>query len=645
MTNYWAIAVGVNQYQFFQPLMYGQWDAQALHHFLTTQGSFPAEHCQLLTDISPSVKQHSTLAKSDTIQATIAHICHEKVQSADTIWFFFSGYGVQFDGKDYLMLADSDPSDLPQTGFAIEDLFTNLKDAPTDNILVLLDIKRSQGSMAEPHVGTHTAALAEEYGIPTILSCKADQFSYETLTLRQGLFTSALLEGLRHYGCVTLEHLVQHLGDRLPQLSEQHWRPKQEPLAIIPDSRRYQLILPGKVLSPNQPASLPPSPPDSIESPIEEPPLSRSQPISNPDDRPDDRANGKAGESDESHESDESDESDDASNSFWKNFTLWGGLIVLALLLGVLLRNQVFSYSQDAAGTAGATLESAPDEPSNETTEAATPAAGSLTTAESPNADEPPFELALDALRDERYEDVLTWLDQVPSSEHDENYADLRADAEELYAQSSQQNQQTLNQAIASLGQSRQLTPTNQASDFSRAITQARNIKPGQPLYEQAQQHIQRWSGVILDLAKARANAGNYAGAIAAARLIPPEQTEIYEAAQQSIQDWQPVVDQQTVNQQVIQDARAMLQPGQASSYSRAISKLRTIQENQPSYAEAQRLIEAWSQDILTLARDRAAWGSLYNAIDTAALVPQGTSAYAPARDDIEQWRSQLIGG
>ncbi|MGJ3251599.1 MAG: caspase family protein [Elainellaceae cyanobacterium] len=638
MTNYWAIAVGINQYQFFQPLMYGQWDAQALHHFLTTQGGFSSKHCQLLTDISPSVKRRSTLAKSDTIQATIAHICHERIQSSDTIWFFFSGYGVQFDGNDYLMLADSDPSDLPQSGFAIEDLFASLKEAPTDNMLVLLDIKRSQGSMAESNVGAHTAALAEEHGIATILSCKADQFSHETLTLRQGLFTSALLEGLRDHGCVTLEHLVQHLGDRLPQLSEQHWRPKQEPLAIIPDSRRYQLILPGKVLSSNHPA-LPPSPPDSGESPIEEAPLSHSQPISNPDDRPDDRTNRKAGKLNELDESGELDESDDASKSFWKKFTLWGGLIVLVLLLGVLLRNQIFSRSQETAGTAGATTNSAPDEPSDGATESSTPAAESL------NTDEPPYELALAALRDERYEDVLTWLDQVPSSEQDENYADLRAEAEELYAQSRQQNQQILNQAIASLGQARQLTPTNQASDFSRAITQARAIEPGQPLYEQAQQHIQRWSGVILDLAKARANAGDYAGAIAAARLIPPEQTEIYEAAQQSIQDWQPVVDQQTANQQAIQDARAMLQPGQASSYSRAISKLRTIQETQPSYDEAQRLIEAWSQDILTLARDRAAWGSLYNAIDTAALVPQGTSAYAPAREDIERWRSQLIGG
>ncbi|MGJ3245770.1 MAG: caspase family protein [Elainellaceae cyanobacterium] len=638
MTNYWAIAVGVNQYQFFQPLMYGQWDAQALHHFLTTQGGFASEHCQLLTDISPAIKQNSTLAKPDTIQATVAHICHEKLQSTDTLWFFFSGYGVQFDGNDYLMLADSDPSELPQSGFAVEDLFTSLNEAPTDNILVLLDIKRSQSSMAEPHVGSHTAALAEKYGIPTILSCKADQFSHETLTLRQGLFTSALLEGLRDHGCVTLEHLVQHLGDRLPQLSEQHWRPKQEPLAIIPDSSRYHLILPGKVLSPTQPTLPPPSPSDSM-SPIEEPPLAHSQPVSNSDDRPGDRASSKAGKLDDA------DDADDASNSFWKKFALWGGLIVLVLLLGVLLRNQIFSGSQDSAVTADATAESAPDESSNETTESTTPTANSLNTAESLNTDEPPFELALDALRDERYEDVLTWLDQVPSSEQDDNYADLRAEAEQLYAQSRQQNQQTLNQAIASLGQARQLTPTNQASDFSRAITQARAIKPGQPLYEQAQQHIQRWSGVILDLAKARANAGNYAGAIAAARLIPPEQTEIYEAAQQSIQDWQPVVDQQTANQQVIQDARAMIQPGQASSYSRAISKLRTVQENQPSYDEAQRLIEAWSQDILTLARDRAAWGSLYNAIDTAALVPRGTSAYAPAREDIERWRSQLIGG
>jgi uncharacterized caspase-like protein/tetratricopeptide (TPR) repeat protein len=635
MTNYWAIAVGINQYRHFQPLMYAQWDAQSLYSFWCNEAGFLPQQCRLLTDMSLKTTASSTEPDiepdasfdQDTVKSAIADICQIRLQPDDVFWCFLSGYGVHHEGHDYLMMADSDPTQLPQSGLAFREIFATLKAAPTDNLLVLLDIKRSQSSQTGTQVGTEIAALADEHRIATILSCQPDQFAHETLTLRQGLFTAALLEAFRSQGCITLEHLVQYLGDRLPELSEHHWRPRQEPLAIVPEHKRYQIILPGKPLpSPSMPTPAQPEPEEpQSESKLE---AGDAEAVSITDDQ----------------------ESDDA---FWQKFILWSGLAAALLLGGVFVSNRAFLTAPTRSDRTqpGAAQVNGNQPNSNQSLQASAnsaevpPAPTDTSSPEADSATQQPFEAALTALRDKRYEDVMTALDQVPVRQQDQQYADLRAEAEQLYAQARQANQAILNQAVNTLAQTRQVTATNQASDFHRAILQAQQIPVGQPLYEQAQQHIRRWSGVILDLAEARANMGNYSGAIAAAQLIPSSQSELYERGQQAIQTWQPAVEQQEAARRTIREARALIQFGQASSYSRAIARLRTISQGQPGYDEAQQLINAWSRDILSLARERAAWGSLYNAIDTAALVPQGTPPYQEARSDIERWRNQLLGG
>ena len=82
----------------------------------------------------------------------------------------------------------------------------------------------------------------------------------------------------------------------------------------------------------------------------------------------------------------------------------------------------------------------------------------------------------------------------------------------------------------------------NQASTFNRAISKAREIQPDSPFFQQAQADIIRWSEVILDIAYGRASEGNLAGAIAAAKLVPQNDSStklIAQAATEAIQTWQ----------------------------------------------------------------------------------------------------------
>ncbi|WP_448573791.1 hypothetical protein, partial [Trichothermofontia sp.] len=78
-----------------------------------------------------------------------------------------------------------------------------------------------------------------------------------------------------------------------------------------------------------------------------------------------------------------------------------------------------------------------------------------------------------------------------------------------------------------------------QASSYSKAIALASKIQPGEPLYEEAQIAMEAWSREIMTIARERATWGNRQQAIAAARLVPPAQTKVYQEAQAAIAQWQ----------------------------------------------------------------------------------------------------------
>ena len=651
MQNYWAIAIGINQYQSLQPLMYAQWDAYNLQQYLQSSANFSREKCWLLTDASAPIAGHATLPTRENIQHHIVELCQRQVAANEILWVFFSGYGVHADGRDYFLPLDGDPNRPIATGIPISELFATLKTAPTSNIILLLDMKQGGGasSAQSNHLGQHTLALAREHNLATILSCQPGQFSHETLALRQGLFTAALLEGLQHYGCITLEHLVQHLSNRLPELSEQHWRPRQEPGVIVPGELRYQLILPGKETIVGEEVVL--TEPDTV---LETAPDAAPQPPGLPGPSAPPSINGPQAPL---QDSDQSELSSEDEETFWRNLLRWGGLLLALLLTGVLVRNWSAFRGEPTAplpdnaslgtGRLSPNVTRPPESTDNNESNSSESAVSSPLTFDAESSDtlfESPIDGAQQAIAAGLPLEALQWLDQVPANEQTDIYANLRANAEQLNNQVAQTNQAILNEALASMNRARQETPVNQASDFHRAIVQASRIQPGQPLYEETQQYIQRWGRVILDLAQARAGTGSYEDAIAAAQLIPQNQPELYSVAEQLIAQWQQNITQTSTSQDVIEQANRLIQPGQASSYNDAINQLRSIQPGQLGYEDARGQMNQWGQEILQIAYDRAAIGDAYGAINAAALVPEDAEVYLEAREAIEGWRIEIRG-
>ncbi|MGH2414153.1 MAG: caspase family protein, partial [Microcystaceae cyanobacterium] len=265
MDTYRCIAIGINRYQFLQPLNYAEADAQALHQFLRDEGNLSPKQSLLLSDTSAWVDKQSTYPNRDNIlnwlgieetqkdegetnsefPTPFAEQVAWRHSEFPTLWFYFSGYGVNYQGDDYLMPIDGQLEDIPNTGIAIRSLLQALQAQNAHKILVILDINRSL--MEETTVGQQTIALGKKMGIAVILSAQTDECSYEATSLGHGLFTAALLEALRYYHChLTLAKLDRYLRDRLPELSTHYWRPIQTPAIVSPSlEASYQPLLPS----------------------------------------------------------------------------------------------------------------------------------------------------------------------------------------------------------------------------------------------------------------------------------------------------------------------------------------------------------------------------------------------------------------
>jgi hypothetical protein len=601
MKHHACIAIGINQYQFLQPLNYAQEDADVLHGYLVDEAGFAPEGCLLLTDTSPAMWGHETRPSRENILKLIESWRSEHLQPGDLVWCFFSGYGVTHEGQDYLMPIDGDPADVPGTGIAVKSLFESLKAAPTETMLVLLDMNRSQAKEGEA-IGVQTAELAREMEIPTVLSCRPNQVSRETSALRQGLFAAALLEGLRSGQCMTLKSLERFLSDRLPQLCDHHLRPKQEPLVVVnPPGKAHQVILPdspqlvGAAVGSNNGSMAVGSgsevdhPPQMMVAVAHKPTAGQiSEGGVDEELALEELAFSPVTNSDQpakiEPKSESSDDSDHAMSdkSFLQQLIIYSGVTAMALLLGVFLTNKsVFTGKQDSVKPATQVGQTVPSRNP------------SLRTAK-PISSKP-------------------MVGEVPS-------------------------------AIVRLDRARVLLKDVSASSLSNAISKVRKIPATDPLYPQAQEDAERWSLVILDIANGRAGDQNFQGAIAAAKLVPELNPPIRTQANQAIAKWEGLAKQQQANEAVLKSAQGLIKRGSASSYSQAIEQASKVKGGQPKYEQAQKLITDWSDTILNIAQLRGSQGRLTEAIDAAKLVPSGTPAYANAQKAIVNWKEKLQG-
>jgi Caspase domain len=234
MANQACISIGINQYQFFQPLGYGMEDAVSIGQFFVDAAGWSPQQCLLLTDSSPMLGGRSTYPDRENINRWLKQWCQETLVAGDLLWIFFSGHGISTGGEDYLVPIDGRADDLLNTCISIRQLYQQLSSLGF-NVLVFIDGNRVGGVSLGEGIGTVTTQLARQYKIPTFLSCQSYELSHESSGLGHGLFTTALLEALNYHHDLNIEILESYISTRIPELSEHHWKPVQTLVTILPD--------------------------------------------------------------------------------------------------------------------------------------------------------------------------------------------------------------------------------------------------------------------------------------------------------------------------------------------------------------------------------------------------------------------------
>ncbi|WP_150109801.1 chromosome segregation ATPase [Geitlerinema sp. PCC 7407] len=195
------------------------------------------------------------------------------------------------------------------------------------------------------------------------------------------------------------------------------------------------------------------------------------------------------------------------------------------------------------------------------------------------------------------------------------------------------------------LDRAEQVAFAGDVESLQAAINEASQIQSGRALYDEAQTKIQTWRSQIqqtqdrpiLDEARRAAQRGDINQAISVASQIQSGRA-LYDEAQGDIATWRA----QIQGEQSMAEARRLaISPATPSSLAAAIRAAERVPANSQSRAEADAAIADWSQQILTLANDRASY-DLPGAIAIAQQVPSGTPAYASAQSQIETWQSAV---
>jgi len=609
----WAITVGINQYQFFQPLSYAQRDAQALRNLLVEEAGFAPEQCLLMTDTSPPVWGKPTNPSRENIQGWIDLLSQQYLQPGDLLWYFFSGYGVCHQGQDYLMPAEGDPGSVDTTAIPLEMVFHRLRQIPSESVLLLLDMNRNQSSTLNEAVGAQTASLANQSGVSTILSCQPGQFSREAADLGHGFFTAALLESLRSHQCETMATLNHYLSDRIPELSEHYWRPIQQPLIISPPEKIHQIMLPGAsdhdqgysqvhpTLSLAQPNGLKTMTILTERSLIEQSlstatafnPVSLSEradtngatladtngATQNGNVFADRRSTNNVSANDvpvghNGHNNhtvsstptplmtpppNDSQDLEAASDRlFWRPILLWGGLTVAVLLLGVVLRNWTALTQGTPTTTQPETSHSTTPATGNQTlVTPSTPGVSSDTTP-SPGTGSNQLKAASQPLpiappQAQTGDSGQTTPIVTEKTSPAPTTGAPKPGVEPLLAQPRSDSSKSAIAPTLEATKSRlKLTVVNsdQASPYWYAIQDASKIPPGHPQYKEAQQQIASWSQEIFNIALRRARRRNFDGAIVAAALVPAKQT-VTRQSKSALGGWCPSLSRQRVGNTV----------------------------------------------------------------------------------------------
>ena len=236
--NLYILGIGINQYKNSKyNLNYAVADISSVVDYIKANGIgiFKNIDAKYLIDL----------------QATKSNIVEElnriSVQSneSDVFVLYYAGHGVMSEGssdvaKDYYMVLSDvyqmfgNDNLLAEKGLSAGELREFCKKIKAQKQVILLDACQSGGAtetfaMRGASEEKAIIQLAQSTGVFLISSTGAEQFATEFAELKHGVFTYALLDGLKGAadggnkdGKITIKELESYLNDRIPELTQKY---------------------------------------------------------------------------------------------------------------------------------------------------------------------------------------------------------------------------------------------------------------------------------------------------------------------------------------------------------------------------------------------------------------------------------------
>jgi hypothetical protein len=238
--NIWAVVIGINRYPKVRPLKYAVDDARIFYNYLVDFSQIPRENVTLLLD------QDATLTR---VRSTLGTHLKNKAGKDDMVIIFFAGHGAtekegmspDGDGLEkYLLPYDADPKDLYATALPMGEISKIFSRIQSERLVFIADscYSGASGGRTIDIAGTR-ATISEAFmdrltggkGRVIITASGANEVSAENDSLKQGVFTYYLVEGLRGKadadkdGVITVDEAYQYVSETVPRATGQEQHP------------------------------------------------------------------------------------------------------------------------------------------------------------------------------------------------------------------------------------------------------------------------------------------------------------------------------------------------------------------------------------------------------------------------------------
>ena len=254
MNKNYAIAIGINQYDFNKSLKYASRDAELISSFLSKKCKF--DKTFLFSDNSPKINNKSTFPSRSNLLYLLRTLFSTPVlEENDSFWFFFSGHGIRVEQCDYLIPSDGDPDNAKETTISVATIITYLRKSGAGNIVLIMDACRSEGPSADSKgvgFGSQSQNIRKDVSVVSIFSCKPNERSYEIDDLKQGAFTNAIIDTLESNKTNlhrTIRNLDLCLRDKLLEINNKYGKPSQTPYIFVEPIWKTDILLLPQIAS------------------------------------------------------------------------------------------------------------------------------------------------------------------------------------------------------------------------------------------------------------------------------------------------------------------------------------------------------------------------------------------------------------